>query len=97
MNYAKKSLFRISCSSYGIASVKRFIFRLLIATVLALSLSSAVSAQTLDEAARQAARQHDAKVLSAHTVEEGKKRVHVIKLLTSKGVVKTVRITVRDR
>ena len=97
MNYAKKSLFRISCSIYGVASVKRFIFRLLIAAVLALCLSSAVSAQTLDEAARQAALQHDAKVLSAHTVEEGKKRVHVIKLLTSKGVVKTVRVTVRDR
>ena len=77
--------------------MKRFFFSLLIAAVLALSLSSAVSAQTLDEAARQAARQHDAKVLSAHTVEDGKKRVHVIKLLTSKGVVKTVRVTVRDR
>ena len=97
MNNAKKTLFRISCSNYGIASVKRFIFRLLIAALLALSLSGAVSAQTLDEAARQAARQHDAKVLSAHTVEEGKKRVHVIKILTSKGVVKTVRVTVRER
>ncbi len=97
MNNAKKTLLRISCSSYGVTSVKRFIFRLLIAAVLALCLSGAVSAQTLDEAARQAALQHDAKVLSAHTVEEGKKRVHVIKILTSKGVVKTVRVTVRDR
>ncbi len=77
--------------------VKRSIFRLAMAAVLVIGLSSAVSAQTLDEAARQAARQHDAKVLSAHTVEEGKKRVHVIKILTSKGVVKTVRVTVRDR
>jgi hypothetical protein len=77
--------------------VKRSIFRLAMAAVLVVGLSSAVSAQTLDEAARQAARQHDAKVLSAHTVEEGKKRVHVIKLLTSKGVVKTVRVTMRDR
>ena len=77
--------------------MKRWVLRLVFAAVLALSLSSAVSAQTLDEAARQAARQHDAKVLSAHTVEDGNKRVHVIKLLTSKGVVKTVRVTVRER
>ena len=69
----------------------------MLAMVLALSVPAVSFAQTLDEAARQAARQHDAKVLSAHTVQEGKKRVHVIKLLTRKGVVKTVRITVRER
>ena len=77
--------------------MKRSVSPLVLAAVLAFGLSSAVFAQTLDEAARQAARQHDAKVLSARTVEEGSKRVHVIKLLTSKGVVKTVRITVRER
>ena len=49
----------------------------------------------LDEAARQAARQYNAKVLSAHTVQEGERRIHVIKLLTRDGVVKVVRITVR--
>lgn len=76
--------------------LKRFFLSLVIATALSSSLSSVLFAQTLDEAARQAARQHDAKVLSAHTVQEGKKRVHVIKLLTSKGVVKTVRVTVRE-
>lgn len=48
---------------------------------------------TLEEAARQAARQNDAKVLSARTVQKGDKRVHEIKLLTRDGVVKTVRIT----
>jgi hypothetical protein len=53
--------------------------------------------QTLDEAASQAARQYDAKVLSAQTVQEGKRQVHVIKLLTKDGVVKTVRIPVRER
>lgn len=47
---------------------------------------------SLDEAAKQAARQNDAKVLSARTVEQGDRRVHEIKLLTSDGVVKTVRI-----
>ncbi|MGB5487512.1 MAG: hypothetical protein WBN06_08995, partial [Lysobacterales bacterium] len=47
---------------------------------------------SLDEAAQQAARQNDAKVLSARTVKKGDSRVHEIKLLTRDGVVKTVRI-----
>jgi hypothetical protein len=76
---------------------KRLIRQLMLAMVLAFSAPAALFAQSLDEAARQAARQYDAKVLSAHTVEEGEKRVHVIKLLTRDGVVKTVRITVRER
>jgi hypothetical protein len=49
-------------------------------------------AQSLEQAARQAARQHDAKVISARTVQRGKQPVHVIKLMTKKGVVKTVQI-----
>jgi hypothetical protein len=64
---------------------------------VALAMPAAALAQTLDEAARQAARQHNAKVLSAHTVQEGQRRVHVIKLLTKDGVVKTVRVPVRER
>jgi hypothetical protein len=63
---------------------------------LALAISGGAWAQTLDEAAQQAARQYNAKVLSAQTVQEGNRRVHVIKLLTKDGVVKTVRIPVRD-
>ena len=51
-----------------------------------------VFAISLDEAARRAAKQNDAKVLSARTVQQGNKRVHEIKLLTKKGVVKTVRV-----
>jgi len=47
---------------------------------------------SLNEAAQQAARQNNAKVLSARTVQEGDRRVHEIKLLTRDGVVKTVRI-----
>lgn len=47
---------------------------------------------SLNEAAQQAARQNDAKVLSAKTVQKGNNRVHEIKLLTRDGVVKTVRI-----
>jgi len=77
--------------------MKRWLLQMMLAMVLALSVPAVSFAQSLDEAARQAARQHDAKVLSARTVQEGKKRVHVIKLLTRKGVVKTVRITVRER
>jgi len=53
-------------------------------------------AQSLDEAARQAARQYNAKVLSAHTEQSGNSKVHVIKLITSDGVVKTVRIQARE-
>jgi hypothetical protein len=46
----------------------------------------------LEDAAKQAARQNDAKVLSARTTQQGSKRTHEIKLLTKKGVVKTVRV-----
>lgn len=75
--------------------------RLLIPVVTALLLMLAAPsdswAQTREEAARQAARQYNAKVLSAKTVQEGNRRVHVIKLLTKDGVVKTVKVPVRDR
>jgi len=63
---------------------------------LALSLPLAVMAQSLDQAAQQAARQYDAKVLSAHTEQQGDQEVHVIKLLTSDGVVRVVRIPVKN-
>ncbi len=70
--------------------------RLLLILMLLVFLPGPVFAQSLDEAARQAARQYDAKVLSAHTEQKGNKKVHVIKLLTRDGVVKTVRITVKE-
>mgnify|MGYP001812337536 FL=1 len=60
--------------------------------LLVLMMPMTAFAISLDEAARQAARQNDAKVLSARTVEKGNSRVHEIKLLTKDGVVKTVRI-----
>ena len=77
--------------------MKKWLMQIVLASVLALAASADAWAQTLDEAASQAARQYKAKVLSARTVQEGDKRVHVIKLLTKDGVVKTVRVTVRDR
>lgn len=77
--------------------MKNRITAALLAITIALAASAAAWGQTLDEAARQAARQYDAKVLSARTVQEGNRRVHVIKLLTKDGVVKVVRIPVRER
>ena len=67
-------------------------FQILCLTVPAFLLPVTASAVKLDEAAKQAARQNNAKVLSAKTVNKGNKRQHEIKLLTNKGVVKTVRV-----
>ena len=61
-------------------------------TLLVLSLPVATYAVELDEAAKQAAKQNDAKVLSARTVKQNSGRTHEIKLLTRKGVVKTVKV-----
>jgi len=77
--------------------MKRFLIRFFVVLVLAFAMPLTLCAQTLDEAARQAAQQNDAKVLSAHTVRDGDKQIHVIKLLTKSGVVKTVRIRVKKR
>ena len=77
--------------------MKKWFMHIALAFILALAASANAWAQSLDEAASQAARQYNAKVLSARTVQEGDKRVHVIKLLTKDGVVKTVRVTVRGR
>lgn len=76
-------------------SVNKWLLSFLAALVLGLSVPGSAFAQSLEEAARQAARQYNAKVLSARTVQEGQRRVHVIKLLTKDGVVKVVRVPVR--
>jgi uncharacterized membrane protein YkoI len=60
--------------------------------LLAIAVPAVAFAQSLEEAARQAARQYDAKVLSARTIKQGNRQVHEIKLLTKNGVVKTVRV-----
>ncbi len=75
---------------------KRFI-SFTLALAMALAVPASAWAQTLNEAANQAARQNNAKVLSAKTVKEGDRQVHVIKLLTRDGVVKTVRVPVKKR
>jgi hypothetical protein len=70
----------------------RFCRHCLFILVLALAVPSDAFAVSLQEAARQAARQYNAKVLSARTVTRGDARIHEIKLITKEGVVKTVRI-----
>ena len=77
--------------------MKRFFRQWLIILLLALVVPATSFAQSLQEAARQAARQYDAKVLSARTITKGQGRTHEIKLLTKKGVVKTVRIPDRRK
>ena len=61
-------------------------------TLLVLLMPVSAYAVNLEEAARRAAKQNNAKVLSARTVQQGNSRTHEIKLLTKKGVVKTVRV-----
>ena len=61
-------------------------------TLLVFLMPLTAMAISLEDAAKQAARQYDAKVLSARTVGQGNNRKHEIKLLTKDGVVKTVRI-----
>ena len=66
--------------------------QILCITGLAMLLPVSALAVKLDEAAKQAAKQNNAKVLSAKTVNKGNNRQHEIKLLTNKGVVKTVKV-----
>lgn len=73
-------------------AMKRRLRHLAMTVLLALAAASPALAISLEEAARQAARQYDAKVLSARTVNVRGQRVHEIKLLTKDGVVKVVHI-----
>jgi len=70
----------------------RMLRQWLMVCLLALLVPATALAQTLQEAARMAAQQYNAKVLSARTITKGQNRTHEIKLLTKDGVVKTVRI-----
>lgn len=72
--------------------MKSRIFKGLAVFWLALCVAGNAWGITLEEAARKAAKQYDGKVLSARTVRRQGKRIHEIKLVTRKGVVKTVRI-----
>jgi len=59
---------------------------------LSLVMSVPVFATELNDAANKAAKDNNAKVLSAKTVTRGGGKTHEIKLLTKKGVVKTVNV-----
>lgn len=55
-------------------------------------MSAPALAITLEEAARKVAKENNARVLSAKTVNRNGRRVHEIKIVTKKGVVRTVRV-----
>jgi uncharacterized membrane protein YkoI len=77
-------------------AMRKTVLQLSLYTALLLA-ASGLQAQTLSEASRQAARQYNAEVISAKTVQQNGRKVHVIKLLTRDGVVKTVRVPVREK
>ncbi len=77
--------------------VRQKLTQWLLVLVLAVAMPGLVFAQSLEEAAKQAAKQYDAKVLSARTIKRGDQPVHEIKLLTKQGVVKTVQIPDRRK
>ena len=64
----------------------------LLASILLATAMPAEAARSKEQAAQQAARQHDAKVLSVKEQKQGDGSVYVVKLLTKDGVVKTVRV-----
>lgn len=49
-------------------------------------------AVTLKQAVSQVERQYNGKIVSARTITRAGKRVHVIRVITKEGVVKTVQI-----
>jgi uncharacterized membrane protein YkoI len=64
----------------------------LIALAVAATVTVSAWAITLEEAARRVAEEYDAQVVSAQTVERDGRRIHVIRILTKDGVVRTVRV-----
>ncbi|NBB92214.1 MAG: hypothetical protein GVY32_03485 [Gammaproteobacteria bacterium] len=70
--------------------------QILIALALAAVLVASAWAITLEEAARKVAEEYDARVVSAQTVERDGRRIHVIRIVTRDGVVRTVRVPADD-
>ena len=71
--------------------------RILTAAMLAISMVVTAWAMSLEEAAERVARQYDAQVVSAHTIERDGRRIHVIRILTRDGVVRTIRVPADGR
>ena len=72
--------------------MKNRLTTILLASLMLVLATSAEAAKSREQAARQAAKQHDAKVLSVKEQKQGQSSVYVVKLLTKDGVVKTVRV-----
>lgn len=72
--------------------MSKFLSKVLIALLLSTLMVASAWAISLQEAAERVARQHNAQVVSAHTVERDGRRVHVIRILTRDGVVRTIRV-----
>ncbi|MDZ7791643.1 MAG: hypothetical protein U5L08_14340 [Xanthomonadales bacterium] len=72
--------------------MRRLLRNLLVTITLAATLMVSAWAITLEEAARRVAQEYDARVVSAHTVERDGRRIHVIRIVTEDGVVRTVRV-----
>ena len=69
-----------------------------VAVALASAAGSVWSAESLREASERVARQHDARVVSARTIETSDgRRIHVIRIVTREGVVRTIRVPVDSR
>ena len=65
---------------------------LLVASLWLVIPANQAYAVTLKQAVSQVERQYNGKVVSARTVTRGNKKVHVIRVITKDGVVKTVQI-----
>jgi uncharacterized membrane protein YkoI len=76
--------------------MQRTLRQVLIALTLVATLVVSAWAITLEEAARQVAEEYDARVVSAQTIERDGRRIHVIRIVTKDGVVRTVRVPAGD-
>ena len=66
---------------------------ILLSALLLAAAAPAHAAKIKEDAARQAARQHNnAKLLSVNDQKRGQKQEYLVKVLTKEGVVKTVRV-----
>ncbi len=75
------------------SAIHKLLLSLLMTACLWLVLPVAdVYAVTLKQAVSQVERQYDGKVVSARTVNRNGQRVHIIRVVTRDGVVKTVHI-----
>ncbi|MFP4207103.1 MAG: PepSY domain-containing protein [Wenzhouxiangella sp.] len=70
----------------------RTLLKFLLALITVLTMTVSAWALSLEQAAERVARQYDAKVVSAQTIERDGRRVHVIRILTRDGVVRTIRV-----